>query len=245
MTAPVLAVETPAGRMYQHPRSGVLAPSVTSVIEAGVGKPQLVGWAAGMAAKYAVANWTELDGFTDQVKVEEIRHAHSRYAEERGAVGDSVHEMIDSWQKGKPFLPETIVRPYASQFTNFMFDIRPSFIENEVTIWSHQHGYAGTADWIAEIGGDIFYGDNKTGKRVYPEVGLQLAALAGADVILRPDGTEDEMPGKPEDRRLAALHIRPRSWKFIEVTEQAACFDAFLAARAIWAWKRLEVLSHV
>jgi hypothetical protein len=53
------------------------------------------------------------------------------------------------------------------------------------------------------------------------------------------------MPGTPETRKLAALHIRPRSWKFIEVTEPQACYDAFLAARAIWAWKRMEVLDHV
>src|SRR5262249_23693029 len=103
----------------------------------------------------------------------------------------------------------------------------------EVTLWSHTYGYAGTADWIAEIGGHIWLGGNKTGKSVYPEVGLQLAALAGADCVLRADGNEGDLP---DLQFLRALPVRPSSYKMVTVNCWDDNFRAFLAAREIYSW---------
>lgn len=237
MTQPKLAVQKPDGtRVYRHPVTGEEFPAVSTVIGAGVAKPFLVPWAAKMAAQYAIDNWNDLNNLDDTEKLIKIRTAHQVYADGRASVGDIVHEIIECAQTGQPY-PQwgKEVNGYINQFINFMLDVQPRFIESEVTLCSRKHNYAGTADWIAEIDGKIVYGDNKTGKRVYPEVGLQLGALANCDFILREDGTEDPMP---EPDYCAALHIRPRSWKLTPIHHPVDCFNAFLAARQILFWSQ-------
>lgn len=243
MTAPSLAVTTNTGaRVYRHPISGEEVPSVTTVIKGGVPKPALIPWAAKMAAEHAVANWTRLSTVPHVQRINEIKNAHRTYTEERATVGDLVHTLIECWSTGTPY-PRwgDEVDSFANQFISFMIAKRPEFIENEATLWSRSHGYAGTLDFIARIGGRVILGDVKTGKRVYPEVGLQLAALANADFLIRATGEEEPIP--PVDA-MAALHVRPRSWKLVEVDRTAECFGAFLAAKEVMNWDR-NVAPHV
>jgi hypothetical protein len=236
MTDPCLATTTPDGRrVYKHPVTGEEVPAVSTVIGM-IAKPNLIGWAAKMGADYAVANWDYLTLSTDAEKISGIKNAHREYADSRGVIGDTVHEAIDAFQKGEPATWDKQTGSYVTQFINFMMDVQPVFLETEVTVWSRKYGYAGTADWIADIGGDIILGDNKTGKRLYPEVGLQLAALAHADFIIRPDGSEELLPPA---RALKALHIRPRSWHLVEIQHEDRCFQAFLAARKLLEWDQL------
>lgn len=214
---------------------------MTTVIKHAFPKPALTMWAARKAAEYAVTNWNELEPLPVQEKVDRIRYAHEKIRDDAADIGDAVHETIDLWMKGESREVTRSTNSYLNQFVDFVFDNQPRFIENEVTFWSRTHGYAGTADWIAEIDGKIVLGDNKTGKGIYAEVGLQLSALAGCDFIIRQDGSEEEIPPLDE---LAALHVRPRSWKLVPVARQQECFEAFLAARAVMRWSE-EVSPHV
>lgn len=206
---------------------------MTTIMDVAVAKPPLVDWAAKMAATHAVANWEELGRLPVMKRVEQIRWAHRHAADEAAAVGDAVHETIEAWSKGTPAEVTKVTNSFLNQFIGFMTTVQPEFLENEVTLWSREHGYAGTADWIASIDGHVFLGDNKTGKRVYDEVGLQLSALAHADFIIREDGTEEPMP---EIEFMAALHVRPRSWKLVRVNHSEENFQAFLAAKRIYDW---------
>jgi hypothetical protein len=236
VTSPVLAREDADGhRWYTHPVTGLEVPSVTTIIGV-IAKPALVGWSAKMAAQYAVSHWRELGEVPALRRVEEIRHAHTRMAGEAADTGDAIHEVIDAWAKGNPHpSPPKGVTGYVNSFISFMADKRPEFIENEVTVWSDKHGYAGTADWIARIGGTVMLGDNKTGRRVYEEAALQVSALASADYILREDGTQVKTPLVTG---MAVLHIRPRGWKLIPVMRREENFRAFLAAKEIWEWQQ-------
>ena len=98
-----------------------------------------------------------------------------------------------------------------------------------------KHGYAGTADFVAKINGVVVLGDVKTGRALYPEVGLQLSALAHADFIIREDGTEVPMP---PIEKMAALHVRPKTWALVYLNKTDECFDAFLAAKTSWSGRR-------
>lgn len=236
MTAPRLAHEDEDGRRYyRHPRTLEQVPSVTRCIEGGIPKPALVNWAAKMAAEHAVANWLRLSSLGPEDRMSEIKTAHQRYAEKKADLGDIVHKLIECWSTNEPF-PELAkeVSSYADSFISFCMAKRPKFIENEVTVWSRTHGYAGTADFIAVIEKKLVLGDTKTGRRLYPETGLQLSALAYADFIIREDGSEEPLPPIEE---LAALHIRPRSWNLAPVTHAGECFDAFLAAKGVMEWQ--------
>jgi len=205
-------------------------------MDAAIAKPQLIGWAAREAARYAVSNWSSLSEIAPAYRVREISEAHARTAQVAADKGELVHEMIDKWNKGEAMDVPKTVRGQADQFVSFVMDRKPEFTENEVTVWSRAHGYAGTADWIAKIDGQVVLGDSKTGRRVYPETGLQLAALRHADFIIRSDGTEEPMPVV---EGVAVLHIRPRGWKYIPVSGDEAHWRAFLAAKVIYDWTSL------
>lgn len=234
MTKPALAKQMPDGsRRYYHPLTGEIYPSVTTVLDV-IAKPALIPWAARMAATYASDNWQELSELEPTVRIAEIKAAHEREAGYAAEKGDVIHDLIDSWAKGTPGAdyPKNL-DSFVNQFISFMTTMRPVFLENEVTLLSRKHGFAGTCDWIAEIGGVTVLGDNKTGKKVYPEAALQLSALANCDCILRENGAEEMIP---QFGKLMILHIRPRSWKLYEVTARVAAFQTFLAARNIWDW---------
>ena len=235
MTSPVLARDLPDGsRRYVHPVTGEEVPSVTTILSV-IAKPALTGWAARTAAAYAVSNWDQLAAMRVSERTELIRHAHDREAQAAARTGDAVHAMIEAWAAGRPYpeLPKQ-AGGFASQYAAFLLEARPRFLENEVTLWSRADRYAGTCDWIAEIGGTVILGDTKTGRRVYPEAALQVSALAHAEVIVRADGTEEEMP---VIGGLAVLHVRPRSWQLITVSRETENVAAFLAARDIWGWQ--------
>jgi hypothetical protein len=199
-----------------------------------IAKPKLIGWAARMAADYAITNRNTLAGLPVREQVQRISTAHERNAQKAADTGDTVHSLIECWATGQPF-PATGVDAQANRLIDFMLDSRPEFLENECTMWSRSHGYAGTADFIARIDGRTLLCDLKTGKNLHDEVGLQLAALAGADFIIREDGTEDPLP---QIDGLAALHVRPRSWSLVEIRYSENCFQAFLSALDLWYWQR-------
>lgn len=237
MTKPVLARQMPDGsRRYVHPLTQEIVPSVTTVMDVAIAKPKLINWAASQAAKYAVENWSSLADVPPAYRVQEISEAHRRTAQTAADKGDLVHELIDMWNKGEAMEVPKGVSAQVNQFIAFMMERKPVFIENEVTVWSREYGYAGTADWIAEVDGKVVLGDNKTGRRVYTETGLQLAALSHADFIIRPDGTEEPLPLLDE---VAVLHIRPRSWRYVPVGNDEANWSAFKAAKTIYDWTTL------
>jgi hypothetical protein len=243
MTDPKLAKTLASGdRTYMHVRTHEVVPSVTTIIKNGIPKPALMPWAAKMAAEHADANWYRLSKTPPAERVDEIKSAYKVYTEKTATLGTLVHKLIECWSTGQPY-PEwdKEVEKFVDQFINFMMTIRPEFIESEVTVWSRTHGYAGTADFIARINGNIVLGDVKTGRNLYPEVGLQLSALANADFIIREDGSEEDIP---QIDRMAALHVRPRSWNLNYVAKTDECFEGFLAAKQVMEWQR-RTAPHV
>jgi hypothetical protein len=78
--------------------------------------------------------------------------------------------------------------------------------------------------------------DTKSGKNVYSEVALQLAAYARADFIGLPDGTE---VAPPVVQAGAVLHLNPRlrkGYEFREVVIDDEVFRYFRHAQQIDKW---------
>lgn len=99
MTQPALATTTSAGRVYRV--GGLLYPSITTVINAGVPRPFLVPWAAKQAALYVEDNFEELVAdrqapvLPKPKRVAKIRDAYKRYTAARGRRGDEVHAWCE------------------------------------------------------------------------------------------------------------------------------------------------------
>lgn len=234
MTSPKLAVELPDGRrIYRHPLTGEEVPSVTTINKEGIAKPFLLKAATKLSGVYADENWDKLGNLPSWERIELMRDASEREWGKASSLGTAVHEAVDDWNKGKPCPVSKETDPFLNSYISFLMEFKPKFIENEVTVWSRKYQYAGTFDWIAEIDGLTTLGDTKTGKRVYEDVGLQLAALGYADFILREDGTEEPIPAIDVT---SVLHLRPRSWHLYEIRKDRENFKAFLACRELYSW---------
>ncbi len=104
---------------------------------------------------------------------------------------------------------------------------KPKITVNEQVVFSDKFGYAGTVDLIAEIDGEKWIIDFKTGQYIWPEYELQLSAYRNA---------WQEMEIEKEEYKLAILQLgyrmNKRKYKFTEIKDK---FNLFLSAREIWA----------
>lgn len=94
--------------------------------------------------------------------------------------GTTVHSIIESYKNtGKQI--ETVppqFRGYANAFYDWVDAVKPEILENERSVYNHQHRYAGTLDMLARIGGKLYVVDFKTNKKgdIYNEAHLQVSA---------------------------------------------------------------------
>jgi hypothetical protein len=248
-----------SGRVYEHPLTGEIAPSITAV-QGVIDKPAVDNHNLKKVAEYAYDHLSELlsvsagDISRDDIIKDLTSKPFERTPESPSSIGDLVHEAIDAYAKqqafapkGQRFLPDDApltARRMWKQFLAFADKYQPEFTHTEFTVWSHKHNYAGTADWAAKIAGWHVLGDTKSGKKAYPDVGIQVSAINGADTILTPvhddlhNGEQVwlERPMFKADR-FAALHIRPTYAVLLPILHIEECFETFLAARKIHEWQ--------
>jgi hypothetical protein len=148
------------GRRWYRVPGGLLAPSVTSVLDV-VHKPPLAAWRA--------------------------RHGADadRIAEEAARFGTNVHEGAEALVLGRP-LPSTLTveeRAVVDRIAEWLARRQPRDVEAERFIvgWSPAGAYAGTADGVClRLDGERTVIDWKTGSGPYVTQFSQLAAYARA-----------------------------------------------------------------
>lgn len=201
MSGPALARDR-TGRRYMIPDPApdgppVECPSVTTILNK-LAKPALVNWAALEVAKFAYTSrdtWINLD---ETAAVDVLKRAPYRNSRKKMNVGSAVHLAIDAWIKaGKPAeitnpteLDDLDLLPYIAGAIRFLNDHVQRVIRSEVTFANLTYRYAGTGDLVAKLhDGRTAVIDWKSGKRLYPEVALQLAAYARSEFAVNDDGS--------------------------------------------------------
>lgn len=247
---------TPRPRQAAPPkrdRSGYYATSkgrfmsVTTILSNGVPKPALMHWAAFEAAQCAVDNIPALIQARGSSARQELRNWIQRAAERKrdtaADLGTTVHGFLEAQILGEPTPQYTDEQlPFIEAFGRFLDAWQPEFEASELTVANPEHGYAGTLDAIARVpavGPDLLMLDWKTGKSIYPEVGMQLAAYRRCPIgWTRPAGQEVEVPATTG---AMVLHLRPEAmpggepggYAFVPVLTDDLVFEAFLAAKVV------------
>jgi hypothetical protein len=211
MTMPAGAFMTDDHRYYFNGEGP--KPSVTTILEM-LDKPALSTWKAQQAVKALYQNlrahpnqlWTE----NEAVKwaLAEVRKTRTNAA----SIGSGVHHLADMALRApendpKAWQVSEDTQPYIDAYRAFSDRYeRSSFVSSEKMVWS-LNGYAGTYDLLMMIDNELWLIDIKTGKGLYPEFALQLAAYRWADWIILPGNPQHyEMPNI---ERTGILHIRP------------------------------------
>lgn len=124
--------------------------------------------------------------------------------------------------------------------------LRPLLVE--AFLLNESVGYGGTVDLVAEIGGEVWLLDWKTGKSVadpkgvvYRDHRLQLSAYANAEFEGRPgDSTRHPLPAV---ERFGIVHVTDGGTRLYPVDVDAADWTAFRACVALYRWQRGELAA--
>jgi hypothetical protein len=232
MTTPALAETVKGqGRHYRHPVTGDLVPSVTNILSM-LNKPALVGWAAREVATLAATMRDVLPDMTHEEVVDVLKGAATRTGNRAGSRGTDIHEWLEESLHGRrpPELTGQAVE-YVDAAQDWLTRMAPTVITTETTMFSP--AYAGTADAVVQMGGQVWLIDFKTSKAVYGEAALQLAALANGTIWH--DGTA-QVQTVPIDR-LGVVRIgRGGVWELQEVVNTASHYATFIALLEVWHW---------
>lgn len=233
MTTPALAEHVRGrGRHYRHPETGDLLPSVTNVIGI-LDKPALPRWAAREVAKAAWTMRDSLSAMGEDEAVDVLKGSPWRRSTRAADRGTTIHAWLEQRMLGAT-LPA--VSGEATQYVDaaeaWVDYWKPEVIATEVTLF---HGaYAGTTDAIVRMRDETWMIDFKTSSGLYPEVALQLAALAYCPRYV----ADGELLDTPKIDRLAAVRIGTGGeWEMREVIYRDQSADAFMAALDLWTWK--------
>jgi hypothetical protein len=244
--------------MWESPEATERYWSVTTIIDGGIPKPALLGWAVKQTAIYAIENHQllglhiakDLDdsgqlppadpdtrkptgrGCLEAYKL--LWDARRQVSERAANLGTRIHEAIEAYvlDKPAPEWPED-VRPFLENAMAFLRDFEVMVEMTEASVFNRSQRYAGTLDMIATINGERWLIDFKTGSGVHAEAALQMSAYAHAEFIGRPDNSEEPMP---RIDHAAIVHLRPEHYSFIPVRIDDAIFNTFLYAREVFRW---------
>lgn len=211
-------------------------PSVTSIISGGLPKPELAKWAAQRVAAYASEHLDELRERRAAGPIID-KLASVPWAERDAAadLGSEIHAHAEARSLGQTLpLPSILATQYLAGLDTWISRKRPLWAAAEATVVNTSLGYAGTLDAIVELDGQLTMVDYKTGRSVWPDAALQLAAYAHAEWLILPSGEAVPMPVVT---RAGVLHLQPLQARWIEADIGPTTWQAFLAVWEVWRWR--------
>ncbi len=231
---------------HQYTYAGVTYPGVTSILKVIDKSDALMSWAARQTAEAAIgiesmhigslAQLIDKVGTEGAIKALTARKDWKR--DEAAALGTAVHGYADDHINGRP-IPEdlpAVQRDYVTVYEDWWKAAGWTVRTSEAYLVHTAHGYGGTLDLLCrDRDGRTVLADIKTGKGVYSEAVLQLAAYGNAELIQTPAGDLFPMPAVD---RYAILHVTKDGVREIEVSIGALELLAWGAAIDLYQWHR-------
>ncbi len=170
-----------------------------------------------------------------------VKTASDRKRDTAATRGTLFHKIAEDIVNGEQVtIPENVAGHYES-WKQWVREWEMEFVENEFSVYSETHGYAGTGDFMGfshkypELG--LILGDYKTSESgIWPDIALQLAGIAYADFIGRHhlDYREDAIP---QFKTFVGVQITENGYRVIKVRVSIHTFNTFLSAMNIARWK--------
>lgn len=242
-----------SGQSHSYQLAGEDVPGVTTIVGL-LDKPALVGWAARETAAYADEHWDRLALMRSADRIRELERA--RFGTNQRAIlrGSRIHWMAEQMQHGYPITdcpPE--LEPDVRAVAELLDRWKAVPVLTEAPVASLEHWYAGTVDAVMQAPGlPTAVWDWKTGRGVYDEVALQLAAYARCDLRLEevpqvgPRGgrrpslwVERPMVELDDPARSYVVHVRDGVAALHPVDTDDDVFAAFRHLSEVWwLWHR-------
>lgn len=223
--------------------------SVTTALQA-LPKEALIYWAAKVVAETAVGSYRLLGDLMEDSEdkaVKWLKGAPWSSRDRAGLYGSLLHEYMEALASDDKVGQQYALRALdpaasrkAAQLAAFYHTIPGEIVDIETVLFNDTHRWAGTADLIVRFEDErilsmlgctepqTFLLDVKSGKGVYPETALQLAAYCHAEDRLDVTSQTRE-PMYPIDGA-AVIHITETSWAMIPVLVTDEVYEVFVDA---------------
>lgn len=227
------------GRGHGYKLDGIKVPGVTTVIDV-MDKPALREWFARQAAERAVNEWDELAQLPVTERLDRIRWGARDKVRAAALRGTEIHTLGEKLANGEEVDVPDEHRGPVEAYARFLDRWEIEAITTEAPLCNTEYGYAGTTDGFFRIGkrdGVVALGDVKTGKGIYDETALQLAAYRYSDLIQPERGVEIATPAVD---LVFVAHVLPDDVRFLPIVADQDVFRTFLyllqvyKARARW-----------
>ena len=245
-------------RVYVQPRTKEIFTSATTVLGI-IAKDRLARWYADMAADAVLDNMLGLvrspfvevcDGVGGycgeclKCLIHTVRHAAEVERDAAADRGKRFHNVAEHYALSGEVIPhDADIAGNVTQFLRFVDIHKVTFQCAEVTVLDRSLMVAGTLDTVLTCGwmppkhrdliGIPMYGDYKTGKSVYGQAALQLAAYRNAEAVMLPDGTEKPMPDGDREMGLS-IQIRPENFWIRPAAIGDSVYEKFARTVALW-----------
>jgi hypothetical protein len=176
-------------RQYLHPETGEKLPSVTEIIGQLDKSGPLIPWAARIAAEATAAALLD-DGMLREAAIDVGKKAPNKRRDHAADRGTLAHALVEANYTGEPADVEGVdpVELEAAQrcaaravaaIDAAGYDVVHAELADVAWTWP-DHWFGGTMDLVLceRATGDLILGDLKTGKNIYAEVPIQLAAYS-------------------------------------------------------------------
>jgi len=206
-------------------------PSVTTILSV-IAKPALVYWAGKVVAEEAVRRVSA----GEELDVRSLASTPNKRRGDKADVGSIVHSVLEAYADGEQVAPEQVpsdARSYVCSLREWLAEHNAEVLHSEATVIHQEPRYAGTVDAVMRLNGKTLLVDVKTGKGVYKEAGLQLAAYRYADFIGYADGSSEKMP---EVDGAMVLHVTPDGTTDVPFPADRETHKVFLAALTLWEY---------
>jgi hypothetical protein len=217
--------------------------SITRVLDA----PALTNWKLGEVARSAIENAERLVADREAGKVDAAVKYLTTLSSSAMDRGSRIHANIESILRRESFTPDPRdadavagARAWLNQQAK-EHGLRP--LEVEAFLIHETLGYGGTLDLIAELDGEVWLLDWKTGKSVatpdgtvYRDHRLQLAAYANAEFIARVN--DPVRYALPAITRYGLVHVTDGGTRLYEAAVTPRDWIAFRAALNLYAWTK-------
>jgi len=132
-------------------------PGVTTIVRAGLPKPQFTSYAGTATAEYAVNNWERLSELPPADRLKEISKGRYEKRDAAAGKGKVVHNLAEHLITGVEVPIPDGLEGYVEAATRFMdqFDFQPFDDCIELTVFHPDHYYCGTLD----LGGTMLIPD--------------------------------------------------------------------------------------
>lgn len=231
---PVRYVNAGTGHSFRD-ANNLRVPGVTSITK-NLPSDNLIGWAVGATADYAVDNWDALTAAPVSERMKQLRAARWSSTAEARVRGTKLHKLAEKLAHGDEVPIPAGWEGYIRAIVSFLDDHEVEPVMSEFAVMSHRYGYAGFVDLVADVTDEAGFRsrwllDWKIKPRAWYDAALQLAAYRFADVYTDPEtGLEVDMIGVD---RCGVVLIQPDRYELVPVQAEEQQLAVVLALQTV------------